>query len=226
MAQPPIGAEVHQPLDVDRNLAAKVAFDHIVSIDRFANLHHFRVGQLGDPPLGGDMHLLDDLFGLLRPDPVDVLERDDHALVGGDIDACYASHSPKRSISAAVRQISRAPRDCPSRRPGEAGPCRESTKTQKIPRAQKTAPGPSTASGWRGCNALPALVKRNCHCQAKNERHGLRSGSRPRPSLAASRSAPKVTDRRPPRRPRPAASSRFLSRKTAPFPRNVAQFPL
>src|SRR5271170_7250347 len=137
MAQTPIGAQVHQALDVDRDFAAKVAFHHVVAVDRFADLHHFGVRQLGDAPLGRDMHLLDDLFGLLRPDSVDVLERDDHALVGGNIDACYASHSPKRSISAAVRPMSRAPRDCQSRRPVEAGPCRESAKTQKVPRARK-----------------------------------------------------------------------------------------
>src|SRR6202044_1318532 len=103
MAQAPIGAQIHQPLDVDRNFAAKVAFDHIVAVDRFADLHDFGVRELGDAPLGWDMHLLDDLFGLLRPDAVDVLKRDDHALVGGNINAYNASHSPI-SILAAPRQ--------------------------------------------------------------------------------------------------------------------------
>jgi hypothetical protein len=41
---------------------------------------------------------------------VDILQRDDHTLVGGNIDACYASHSLKRSILAARRR-SREPRD-------------------------------------------------------------------------------------------------------------------
>src|SRR5579871_3649359 len=104
MAQTPIGAQVHQALDVDCDFAAKVALHHVVAIDRFADLHHFRVRELRDAPLGGNVHLLDDLLGLLRPDPMDILERDHDALVGGNIDACYASHSLKRSISAAVRR--------------------------------------------------------------------------------------------------------------------------
>ena len=53
----PIAAEIHQPLDVDRDLAAKIALDHVVAVDRLANLQDFRVRQLGDPPPGGNMHL-------------------------------------------------------------------------------------------------------------------------------------------------------------------------
>ena len=44
-----------------------------------------------DAALGRDAHLRDDFsFG---PDAVDVLQRDDHALVGRNIDAGYTSHS-------------------------------------------------------------------------------------------------------------------------------------
>src|SRR3984957_13756201 len=107
MAQAPIGAQIHQPLDVDRNFAAKITFDHIVAVDCFADLHDFGIGELGAPPLGWDVHLLDNLFGLLRPDAVDVLKRDDHALVSGNINACNASHSPI-SISATPRPKLRA----------------------------------------------------------------------------------------------------------------------
>ena len=85
---------VHQPLDVDRDLATEVAFDHVVAVNRFANLQNFRIRQLRDPPLGRDVHLLDNLLGLLAPDAVDILKRDDHALVGRNINACDASHSP------------------------------------------------------------------------------------------------------------------------------------
>src|SRR5580658_8612224 len=59
VAQAPIGSQIHQPLDVDRDLAAKVAFDHVVAVDRLANLQNFRIRQLGDTPLRWDMHLLD-----------------------------------------------------------------------------------------------------------------------------------------------------------------------
>src|ERR1700749_92463 len=99
MAQTPIGAQIHQPLDVDGDLAAEVALDHIIAIARLADLQDFRIRQLSDAPLRRDMHLLDDLFVLLRPDSVDILKRNDHALVGWNINACNASHSPI-SISA------------------------------------------------------------------------------------------------------------------------------
>src|ERR1700677_3226186 len=101
MAQAAIGAQIHQPLDVDRDLATKVAFDHVVAVDCLANLQNFRIRQLRNTPLRRDMHLLDNLFGLLRPDAVDILKRDDHALVRGNINTCDASHSPI-SISAAL----------------------------------------------------------------------------------------------------------------------------
>src|SRR5277367_5598497 len=107
MAQASIGAQIHEPLDVDRDLATKVAFDHVVAVDCLADLQNFRIGQLDDTPLRWDMHLLDNLFGLLRPDAVDILKRDDHTLVSGNINACNASHSPI-SISATPRPKLRA----------------------------------------------------------------------------------------------------------------------
>src|SRR3984957_763104 len=151
MTQAAIGAQIHQPLDVDRDFAAKVAFDHIVTVDCLANLQNFGIGQLRDTPLRWDMHLLDNLFSLLWPDAVDILKRDDHALVGGDINACNASHSPI-SISAALDVRNLVPRQ-PSRRPVEAGPCRESRVNAKSPMRSEMAPGPRTTSGWAGCRA-------------------------------------------------------------------------
>ena len=50
MPQPPIAAEIHQPLDVHRDFPPQIAFHHIVTIDDFANLQHFLVGELGHPP--------------------------------------------------------------------------------------------------------------------------------------------------------------------------------
>ena len=73
--------------------AAQVAFDHIVAIDRFANLQHLGVGQLRDAALGRNMHLLANLLGLLGADAVNILQRDDDALVGRNIDACDAGQA-------------------------------------------------------------------------------------------------------------------------------------
>src|ERR1700739_3153947 len=48
MTQAAVAAEVHQPLDVDAGLAAKIALHHIVAVDDFADLQHFGVGPLAD----------------------------------------------------------------------------------------------------------------------------------------------------------------------------------
>src|SRR5690606_38201463 len=41
-----VAAEIHQPLDVDRDLAAQVAFHEIVAVDLLADLQNFGVGEL------------------------------------------------------------------------------------------------------------------------------------------------------------------------------------
>ena len=44
VAKPTVAAKIHQALDVDRNFAAKIALDHVIAVDRLANLQDFRVG--------------------------------------------------------------------------------------------------------------------------------------------------------------------------------------
>ena len=58
MAKPAVAGEVHQPLDVHRRLAAKVALDRMVAVDRLADVQHFLVGQVLDPLFGRDAELL------------------------------------------------------------------------------------------------------------------------------------------------------------------------
>ena len=90
--KPAIAAEVHQPLDVHGDLAPQIALDHVVAVDHLADLQHFLVGQLRHPPLIRNPDLLHDFMGLFRPDAMDVLQCDDDALVGRDIDAGDAGH--------------------------------------------------------------------------------------------------------------------------------------
>src|SRR5579859_59778 len=92
MTQAAIAAEIHQPLDVDTGLAAKVALDDVVAVDDFADLQHFLVAELADATILGDFHLLDDLSGARRADAMDVLQRDQHALVGRDVHAGNTGH--------------------------------------------------------------------------------------------------------------------------------------
>src|ERR1700754_4059351 len=92
MAQAAIAAEVHQTLDVDADLAAQVALDEIVAVDHFADLQHFLVGELADAAIHRDLHLLHDLASVLLADAMDVLKRDQDALVGRDVDAGDTGH--------------------------------------------------------------------------------------------------------------------------------------
>src|SRR5689334_20420475 len=92
MTQAAIAAEVHQTLDVDADFATQVALDEIVAVDHFADLQHFLVGELADATIQRDLHLLHDLASVLLADAMDVLKRDQHALVGRDIDAGDTGH--------------------------------------------------------------------------------------------------------------------------------------
>jgi hypothetical protein len=92
MAQATVAAKVHKSLDVHCNFAAKIAFDHIITVDRLADLKHFRVSQLIDPTLRRNIDFLANFRGLLGTNAMNILKRDDNALCGRNIDACYTGH--------------------------------------------------------------------------------------------------------------------------------------
>ena len=77
-------------------LAAKVAFHHVIAIDHFANLQHFLVAQLRDPAVDRDFDLLHDFGRILLADAMNVLKRNQNALVGRDI---HASNTGHRALS-------------------------------------------------------------------------------------------------------------------------------
>jgi hypothetical protein len=85
MAQAAVRSQIHQAFDVLRNFAAQIALDHVVAVDRFADLQHFLVGQLADATVFGDADLGGDLFSFGFTNAVNVLERDDDALLGRDV---------------------------------------------------------------------------------------------------------------------------------------------
>src|SRR5689334_2013164 len=93
MAKPAVTGEVHQPLDVHRGLAAKVALDREILVDRLADVEHLLVGEVLHPLLGSNPELLGDFLGRGAADSVDIGQRDFNALVGGDVDPGNSSHS-------------------------------------------------------------------------------------------------------------------------------------
>src|ERR1044071_6570533 len=116
VTQTAIAAEIHQALDVDGNLAPQIAFDHVIAVDHFTDLQDFLVGQLRHPTLHRDVDLRHDVLGVLLADAMDVLERDDDALVGRNIHACNSGHdfTPVPAGAAAPDRV------CQFRVPGRA----------------------------------------------------------------------------------------------------------
>ena len=101
MAQAAIAAEVHQTLDVHADFATKIALDQIVAVDHFADLQNFLVAQLADATVSRNLDLLHDFGRIPLTDAMDVLERDQHALVGRDIHTGNTGHellSCRRSL--------------------------------------------------------------------------------------------------------------------------------
>eukprot|EP01036_Dinobryon_divergens_P045087 gene45088-biopygen36376 len=94
VTQAAVATKVHQALDVHRDFAAQVALDQIVAVNGLADLEHFLVGKLVNAALGGDADLADNLFGLLRADAMDILQRDHDALGSGNVDAGNTGHGP------------------------------------------------------------------------------------------------------------------------------------
>src|SRR5262249_21288696 len=92
MAQAAVATKIHQPFDVQLNFSAQIAFDHVVAVDDFADLEHLGVRQLRHPTLRRQINLAHDILGNLGPDAMDILQRYNDALVGGQIDARDTSH--------------------------------------------------------------------------------------------------------------------------------------
>jgi hypothetical protein len=92
MPQSAIATEIHQSLDIHRDLPSQVAFDRAIPIDQLANAQHLIVGQFMYAPLGWNADVAADLKGLGSTNTVDVREPDRDPLLIGDIDTRDARH--------------------------------------------------------------------------------------------------------------------------------------
>src|SRR5437667_8959071 len=102
MTQAAIAPEIHQPLDVHAGLTTQIALDEIVAVDDFTNLQDFLIAQLRDAAIRGNFDLLHDLGRILLADAMDILERDQDALVGRDVHTGNTGHgllSCRRSLA-------------------------------------------------------------------------------------------------------------------------------
>jgi hypothetical protein len=81
MTKAAIAGEVHQTLDVHRRGAAKIAFDGVTGVDRFADLQDFGVRKILHAACMIDSQLVGNFDRLGATDAMDVGERNDYALV-------------------------------------------------------------------------------------------------------------------------------------------------
>src|SRR6185295_13091735 len=91
MAEAPVAAEVHQPLDVDRHLAAQVAFD-LDPADLLADALEVGVREVLDLAVPGHAGRAADLLRGRATDAVDRGQADLGVLVGRNVDAGNACH--------------------------------------------------------------------------------------------------------------------------------------
>src|SRR5688500_1063282 len=92
MTKAAVAAEVHQSLDADGEVAAKIAFDLVLTLEHVADLLQLVVVEIVDALGRRNAGLLADLRGRGLPHAVDVLEPDEDVLSSGKIDACDTCH--------------------------------------------------------------------------------------------------------------------------------------
>src|SRR5262245_3728207 len=94
MADAAIGADVHQALDVHRDVAAQVTFDLELALDDLADPVHFVVGPRLHPLARIDVGLEQHAPPRRPPEPVDVRDRDFPTLLPRQIHARHSRHMP------------------------------------------------------------------------------------------------------------------------------------
>src|SRR5262249_33112286 len=90
--QAPIGADVHQALDVHGVLTAQRALHLVLALDERAQLARVLVGERLHPRVRIHACFLEQALRRGRPDAEDVRERDLDALFHREIDACDTCH--------------------------------------------------------------------------------------------------------------------------------------
>jgi glycerol kinase len=69
VTQAAVAAKVHQTLDVHRSLTSKITFNHVITVDGFADLKDFCVGKLVHTAGSVDAVLFDDFLANFAPMP-------------------------------------------------------------------------------------------------------------------------------------------------------------
>ena len=92
MTQTTIRADFRQALDIQRHLAAQIAFHRVLLLDEIAQHIHFGFGQIFDPRVGIDTGLSQNLLAGRQADAVNIRQTDFHPLIARQVNACYTCH--------------------------------------------------------------------------------------------------------------------------------------
>jgi hypothetical protein len=92
MAQTAITPQVHKSLNIHRDFATKVTFDHVILVNRLANVYDFLFRQVINAAMGFDLDLLANFTSFIRAYPMNIRKRDMNALISWDIDASNSRH--------------------------------------------------------------------------------------------------------------------------------------
>ena len=112
MPQALVAAEIHQALDVHRDVAAKITFYLIITINGFTNPEHLVIGQLTDAALTGDPDLIANFGGLCAADTENVSQPDLDAFLRRYIHASNTRHAdtPVNSLRRITAERGQSPR--------------------------------------------------------------------------------------------------------------------
>jgi len=93
MAGAPVAADVHQPLDVHRDLGPECALNLDVALDRLAQPSNLRIGQVANSDVGIDGSEIQNTARRRRTDTIYVREGGLNSLIAREIHPGYSSHT-------------------------------------------------------------------------------------------------------------------------------------
>src|SRR5437879_4906334 len=85
MTQTAIAADLDQPLDVHVHLAAQIALDFMLAVDQLTKTVDLFLGQIFYPDIRANARSLQDLTACCQADPIDIAQRNLHALFAWDV---------------------------------------------------------------------------------------------------------------------------------------------